>query len=169
MGIVFLGLGSNVGDRLENLKKVIKELKKSSRIEIIKVSSVYETEPWEVENQNWFLNLVLKVESKLPPLKLLDFLEETEKRLGRKSKSDNSPRTVDIDILFYNDWIFHTPQLVVPHPLLHKRRFVLVPLTEIEPELEHPLLHRDVKTILEELEDKAEAKFYKKAEELEGV
>ena len=112
MGIVFLGLGSNVGNRLDNLKKVIKELEKSSRIKILKTSSVYETEPWEVENQSWFLNMVLKVESKLPPLKLLDFLEETEKRLGRKSKSDNSPRTVDIDILFYNDWIFHNSSLV---------------------------------------------------------
>lgn len=169
MGEVFLSLGSNLEDRLENLKKIIKELKKSSRIKILKTSSVYETEPWEVENQGWFLNMVLKVESKLPPLKLLDFLEETEKRLGRKSKSDNFPRLVDIDILFYNDWIFQTPQLVVPHPLLHKRRFVLVPLAEIEPELEHPQLQKEMKTILEESEDKAQVKLYKKVEELGGV
>lgn len=166
MGIVFLSLGSNLEDRLGNLKKAVKVLKKSPKIEITKLSSVYETEPWEVESPNWFLNLVLKTECKLPPLQLLDFLEETEKKLGRKSKSDNSPRTVDIDILFYNDWIFHTPRLVVPHPLLPKRKFVLVPLAEIEPELEHPQLQKDVKTILEELEDNAQVKFYKKAEEL---
>lgn len=166
MGIVFLSLGSNIENRFENLKKALKVLKKSPKIEIEKISSVYETEPWEVESQNWFLNLVLKAECKLPPLQLLDFLEETEKKLGRKSKSDNSPRTVDIDILFYNDWIFHTPGLVVPHPLLHKRRFVLAPLAEIEPELEHPQFHKDIKSVLEELDDKTQVKFYKKAEEL---
>lgn len=167
MGIVFLSLGSNLEDRLVNLKKAVKGLKKSPKIEISKISSVYETEPWEVESPNWFLNLVLKAECKLPPLQLLDFLEESEKKLGRKSKSDNSPRTVDIDILFYNDWIIHTPELVVPHPLLHKRRFVLVPLAEIEPELEHPQLHKDIESVLEELDDKTQVKFYKKAEELE--
>ncbi len=166
MGEVFLSLGSNLENRLENLKKIIGELKKSSRIKILKASSVYETEPWEVQDSSWFLNMVLKIESKLHPLKLLDFLEETEKRLGRKSKSDNSSRSVDIDILFYNDWIFHTPRLVVPHPLLHRRRFVLVPLEEIEPELEHPQLQKEVKTILEDLDDKAQVKLYKKAEEL---
>lgn len=166
MGTVFLSLGSNVENRLENLKKALKVLKKFPKIEITKTSSLYETEPWEVESPNWFLNLVLKVECKLPPLQLLDFLEESEKKLGRKSKSDNSPRTVDIDILFYNDWIFHTPRLMVPHPLLHKRRFVLVPLAEIEPELEHPQLQQDIKSILEDLDDKKQVKFYKKAEEL---
>jgi len=166
LGIVFLSLGSNIENRFENLKKALKVLKKSPKIEIIKLSSVYETEPWEVESPNWFLNLVLKAECKLPPLQLLDFLEETEKKLGRKSKSDNSPRTVDIDILFYNDWIFHTPRLVVPHPLLHKRRFVLAPLAEIEPELEHTQLQQDIKSILENSDDKTQVKFYKKAEEL---
>jgi len=166
LGTVFLSLGSNVENRLENLKKALKVLKKFPKIEITKTSSLYETEPWEVESPNWFLNLVLKVECKLPPLQLLDFLEESEKKLGRKSKSDNSPRTVDIDILFYNDWIFHTPRLMVPHPLLHKRRFVLVPLAEIEPELEHPQLQQDIKSILEDLDDKKQVKFYKKAEEL---
>lgn len=166
MGTVFLSLGSNLEDRLKNLKKTLKVLKKSPKIEISKLSSVYETEPWEVESPNWFLNLVVKTESKLPPLELLDFLEESEKKLGRKSKSDNSPRTVDIDILFYNDWIFHTPRLVVPHPLLLKRRFVLVPLAEIEPELEHPQLQQDIKSILEDTDDKTQVKFYKKAEEL---
>lgn len=167
MGIVFLSLGSNLENRLENLKKALKVLKKSPKIEISKISSVYETEPWEMESPNWFLNLVLKAECKLPPLQLLDFLEESEKKLGRKSKSDNSPRTVDIDILFYNDWIIHTPRLVVPHPLLHKRKFVLAPLAEIEPEWEHPQLHKDIKSILGDLDDKAQVKFYKKAEELE--
>ena len=166
MGIVFLSLGSNIENRFENLKKALKVLKKSPKIEITKTSSVYETEPWEVESPNWFLNLVIKAECKLAPLQLLDFLEESEKKLGRKSKSDNSPRTVDIDILFYNDWIFHTPRLVVPHPLLHKRKFVLVPLAEIEPELEHPQLQQDIKSILEDTDDKAQVKFYKKAEEL---
>ena len=166
MGTVFLSLGSNIEDRFENLKKALKVLKKSPKIEIIKLSSVYETEPWEVESPNWFLNLVLKAECKLPPLQLLDLLEEIEKKLGRKAKSDNSPRTVDMDILFYNDWIFHTPGLVVPHPLLHKRRFVLAPLAEIEPELEHPQFHKDIKSVLEELDDKTQVKFYKKAEEL---
>jgi len=166
LGIVFLSLGSNIENRFENLKKALKVLKKSPKIEIIKLSSVYETEPWEVESPNWFLNLVLKAECKLPPLQLLDFLEESEKKLGRKSKSDNSPRTVDIDILFYNDWIFHTPRLVVPHPLLHKRRFVLVPLAEIEPELEHSQFQQDIKSILGDLDDKKQVKFYKKAEEL---
>ena len=166
MGIVFLSLGSNIENRFENLKKALKVLKKSPKIEIAKTSSVYGTEPWEVESPNWFLNLVIKAECKLAPLQLLDFLEESEKKLGRKSKSDNSPRTVDIDILFYNDWIFHTPRLVVPHPLLHKRRFVLVPLAEIEPELEHSQFQQDIKSILGDLDDKKQVKFYKKAEEL---
>ena len=166
MGTVFLSLGSNLEDRFKNLKKALKVLKRSPKIEITQLSSVYETEPWEVESSNWFLNLVIKAECKLPPLQLLDFLEESEKKLGRKSKSDNSPRTVDIDILFYNDWIFHTPRLVVPHPRLHKRRFVLVPLAEIEPELEHSQFQQDIKSILGDLDDKKQVKFYKKAEEL---
>jgi len=166
LGIVFLGLGSNIEDREKNLKKALKALKKSPKLKIEKISSVYETEPWEMNSPNWFLNLVIKAECRLPPLQLLDFIEETEKKLGRKTKSDNTPRTVDIDILFYNDWIFHTPKLVVPHPLLEKRRFVLVPLAEIEPDWEHPLIQKDIKTILKDLNDKKEVKFFKKPEEL---
>ena len=166
MGVVFLSLGSNLGDKLENIKKGIEKLKKSQKIKILKISSIYETEPWEMETQERFLNLVLKVETGFPPLQLLDFLEELEKKLGRESKSDKHPRSIDMDILFYNDLIFHTERLVVPHPVLHKRKFVLVPLAEIEPELEHPQLHKDIKTILENLEDKAEVKLYQKVEEL---
>ena len=162
LGVVFLGLGSNLGNRLENIKKGIKELKKSKKIKILKISSIYETEPWEMETQERFLNLVVKVETGFPPLQLLEFLEETEKKLGRESKNDKAARTIDIDILFYNDLIFHTERLVVPHPLLHKRRFVLVPLAEIEPELEHPQPHKDIKTILENLDDKSEVKLYQK-------
>ncbi|OGC86242.1 MAG: 2-amino-4-hydroxy-6-hydroxymethyldihydropteridine diphosphokinase [candidate division Zixibacteria bacterium RBG_19FT_COMBO_42_43] len=164
--MVFLGVGSNLGDRLENINNAIAELKKSKKIKILKSSSIYETQPWEVKSPEWFLNLVLKVETGLPPLQLLDFLEKLESKSGRESKSDKHPRSLDIDILFYNDLIFYTERLVVPHPVLHKRRFVLVPLAEIEPELEHPQLHKDIKTILENLEDKAEVRLFQKVEEL---
>ena len=148
---VYLSLGSNLGDREDNLQKAIKLI--SERMHVGKVSSVYETEPVGDASQPRYLNQVCQFFTTLPPAALLALLKGFESQLGRNTPS-GAPRIIDIDILFYGDQVVKTPELAIPHPRLTERAFVLIPLSEVAPAFVHPVNHETVKQLLNELKDK---------------
>ena len=125
--LIYIGIGSNIGNRLDNIKEAISKLKDILRV--TKKSSIYETEPVGNENQDWFLNCVIESETDLNPVDLLDGLRKIEKELGRTGRVKWAPRTIDLDILFFGNSIIEEDNLKIPHPELHKRRFVLLPLS----------------------------------------
>ena len=137
----FLGLGSNVGRRAANLARARRLLARNG-VEALGASSVYETEPVDDPDQPWFLNQVLEVRSELDPPALLRLAKSVEAEMKRTPTVPKGPRTIDIDILLAGALVIETPDLVVPHPRLHLRNFVLVPLSEIAPEIRHPVLGR---------------------------
>ncbi len=143
---VYLGLGSNLGDRMSNLASAVERL--SRKITIKKISSVYETEPVYYKEQPLYLNAVLSAVTELDPFELLNFVKSIESDLGRQPSFRNAPRTIDIDILFYGDQVAETPEITIPHPRIAERAFVLVPLAEIAPRLVHPLLQKRVSELL---------------------
>ena len=142
---VYLGLGSNLGNRRDNLDRALDFL--SQRLRIGKVSSIYDTEPVGNINQPRFLNLVCQVYTTLTPIELLALVKGIENKLGRVSGKSNAPRPIDIDILFYGDQVIETPELIVPHPRLAERAFVLIPLAEIALELVHPVSGKTVEEL----------------------
>jgi len=133
---VYLGLGSNLGDRQVNLERAIERLEE--KLEIVQTSSLYETEPVGYREQPLFLNAVCRATTNLSPFELLHLDKEIETALGRAPSFPNGPRIIDIDILFYGEEVIETPQLTIPHPRLTERAFVLVPLAEVAPYLVHP-------------------------------
>ena len=141
--IVYLALGSNLDNRLANLKQAVAAL--PPQMEVKAKSHVYETPPWGYEDQPRFLNQVIKVITYLEPEPLLKHLKRLEVTLGRKASFQNGPRLIDIDILFYDDLILNTASLVIPHPRLHERGFVLLPLLDINPGLVHPANKKSVR------------------------
>lgn len=147
---IYLGLGSNLGDRMGNLKSAVEKL--SRKVTIKKISSAYETEPLYNTEQPMFLNAVIKGVTALEPPELLSFVKEIESDLGRQPAFRNAPRIIDIDILFYGDRVIQTEELTIPHPRIVERAFVLVPLAEIAPRVVHPQLNRKVSELLSEVE-----------------
>ena len=151
---VYLGLGSNLGDRLGNLYAAIDRL--SENLVICKLSSIYETEPVGYRQQPWFLNAVVSAITIRKPLELLNLTKGIESDLGRKRSFRNAPRTIDIDILFYGNLVIQTGELTIPHPLMIERAFVLIPLAEIVPDFVHPVYKRSVADLLAEVSEPGE-------------
>lgn len=144
--IVYLALGSNLGNRLSNLKEATAAL--PPQMEVKAKSAVYETPPWGYEDQPKFLNQVLKATTYLDPEPLLKHLKRLEVTLGRKETFQNGPRLIDMDILFYDDLILNTRLLVIPHPRLQERGFVLLPLMDLDPDLVHPVSKKSVREMM---------------------
>jgi 2-amino-4-hydroxy-6-hydroxymethyldihydropteridine diphosphokinase len=140
--IVYLSLGSNVGDRETNLRTAIERLAELGTV--VAVSSVYETEPVDFTAQPWFLNCAVALRTHLMPKLFLAKVLGIEQQMGRRRLQPKGPRTIDIDILLFGNSVINTPQLDVPHPAMHQRRFVLEPLTEIAPDVRHPVFKRTV-------------------------
>jgi 2-amino-4-hydroxy-6-hydroxymethyldihydropteridine diphosphokinase len=143
LAIAYLCLGSNLGKRKENLRQALISL--SLEVNLEDVSSIYETEPVGYEEQPLFLNLVCRISTNLPPEELLHLVKDIETKMGRVPNGQiDSPRLIDIDILFYNSEIMETENLTIPHPRLKDRAFVLIPLAEIDPDLIHPKLGKSI-------------------------
>jgi 2-amino-4-hydroxy-6-hydroxymethyldihydropteridine diphosphokinase len=147
--IVYVSLGSNLGDRESNLRTAISHF--SELGEVIKTSSFYETEPVEFTEQPWFLNCAVELETSLTPEGLLHGLLAIEQTMGRKRLQAKGPRLIDLDILLFNELTLKSPGLTIPHPALHERRFVLEPLAEIASQAKHPVLTKSIRELLEML------------------
>ncbi len=152
--IAYLGLGSNVGDRYLNLRSAIKLLNSSFDCQIEEVSSVYETKPFGITDQENFFNAVVKIKTVLDHFGLFAKVKEIEKIIGRKVRRTWGPREIDIDILFFNDLIFSNEIITLPHKGVINRDFVIVPLIEIEPDFIHPVFNKKLKEYLEYLDEK---------------
>lgn len=146
MHVTYLGLGSNIGDRLQNLQAAINALEPD--VHPVECSPVYETPPWGFLDQPNFLNQVVKAETELSPGELLRYLKEIEKDLGRQDSFLNGPRKIDLDIIFFDDAVIESPPITIPHPRMDDRGFVLLPLADLAPEFKHPVLDLSVQDML---------------------
>jgi 2-amino-4-hydroxy-6-hydroxymethyldihydropteridine diphosphokinase len=155
MAVVYLGIGSNLGDKKNNCLKALDGLSERGVV-ITKRSSFYMTKPWGIEEQPDFVNMALEVETEIPPEELLDILKVIEKEMGRRDGIRWGPRLIDLDILLYGDITVQSESLVIPHPLLHKRDFVLLPLTEIAPEAVHPALKMTISELKKRYDDETD-------------
>ncbi|MFZ0283007.1 MAG: 2-amino-4-hydroxy-6-hydroxymethyldihydropteridine diphosphokinase [Bacteroidales bacterium] len=159
--VVFLGLGTNLGDRETILNEAIEHLIKSAG-DVISLSAIYETEPWGFQSENKFLNMVVGLRTMLNPDALLKRVMNIEAKLGRiRTGEGYSSRTIDIDILLYNDLVINKPDLKIPHPLIRERRFVLVPLCDVAPDLVHPVFKKTIASLLKECKDDIQVKWFK--------
>ena len=151
--LAYIGFGSNIGDRLKHLQNAIHALSKTEGINLREISSVYKTDPVGYEAQGQFLNGAAAIQTSLSPLSLLHTLKDIEIAIGRQHRIRWGPREIDLDILIYGNLCVQTEKLVIPHPEMHLRDFVLVPLVEIAPDLVHPVFQESIQTLLERLED----------------
>ena len=151
--IAYIGIGSNVGDKARQCEQGISEIQKLDRHRLLARSSLYKTQPIGYTEQDWFINLVIKIETEMDAPALLSSLKEIESQFGRVKTLRWGPRTIDLDILFFDAHQIQTDELTVPHPLIQDRQFVLVPLAEIDPNLTHPVLKKTVKELLERLKE----------------
>lgn len=156
MNRLFLITGGNIGDRKTNLETAAALIQKQIG-KIIRLSAVYETEAWGITNQPAFYNQVLEIETLLSAREVLDLILKIEEQMGRKRSIKNAARNIDIDILFFNNEIINEHNLTIPHPEIINRRFVLLPLLELEPQKIHPVLHKSIQELLSETKDKLEA------------
>ena len=150
----YICVGSNLGDKLENCRRGVARLTRDASSRLVEESTVYQTEPVDYRDQDWFVNYAVKIETLLEPMDLLDRLKSIESEVGRiRSSVRFGPRVLDMDIIFYDELVMDHGMLVIPHPRMHKRRFVLKPLCDIDPLIYHPVLGRTVQSLLEELDE----------------
>ena len=150
---VYISVGSNLGNKLENCGQGIQSLT-CCDARLIAQSPIYQTEPVDYSDQDWFINLVVKFETSLDPFQLLDRMQSIQRKAGRIQQPVRfGPRILDLDILFYDNVVLNSAQLMIPHSRMHKRRFVLQPLCDINPTIIHPVLKKDVQSLLEDLDD----------------
>lgn len=162
MAIVYLSLGSNLGDRLSYVQQATSILGTTKDIQIVSASSFYETEPWQMDSNNWFVNAVIQISTALSPEELLAVIQRIENQLGRErnGKRVYTDRTIDIDILFYDNKILKTQDLVIPHQFFHRRACILVPMLEIAQDFIHPLFNKSVSVLYDELENPEQVTLY---------
>ena len=155
MAIVYLSLGSNIGDRVGYIQQATSLLGASEKINIVTTSSFYETEPWGMDSDNWFVNAVVQITTTLSPESLLDECQRIEQQLGRKKINQQaySDRTIDIDIIFYDKLILNNERLTIPHKYFHKRVFMLFPMLEIAEDFVHPFFGKTVESLYEAIEE----------------
>lgn len=158
MALVYLGLGSNIGDRVGYIQQATSLLGGDENIKIVSTSSFYETEPWHFSSENWFVNAVIAISTPLYPYQLLKVCQRVENQLGRtRTSNEYEDRTIDIDILFYDNQVIDEvndgQRLVVPHERIHQRAFMLVPMLEIAPGFVHPVLKKSITDIYDEIDD----------------
>lgn len=152
--IAFIGIGSNVGNRIENIRKAVSSISENKEVELISVSSVYESLPFGNHNQQNFYNAVIKIQTSLPYFKLFDILKKIELKLGRISREHWGPREIDLDILLFDDLILSDDVLTLPHKGMHLRDFVLLPLAEIDKSAVHPVLKISVSELLNQIQER---------------
>jgi len=158
----YIAVGSNLGDRLSNCQKGISELTKKTNSQLIRLSDFYQTQPMYIEDQDWFINGVFSIQTKYSPHELFHSIKETEILLGRDLTAKRyGPRVLDLDILMMDNLIINTQNLNIPHPRLHERRFVLQPLSDIAAEIVHPILNKNIKELLIDLNDDQKVYRYK--------
>jgi len=162
MSKAYLCVGSNIGDRVGYLQQANILLKDTAGINVLASSSIYETEPVEIKDQEWFINAVLEIETTVDASSLLQECLRIEKQLGRDRSSEKrwGPRTLDLDILFYGKEILSSESLQIPHPRMHERAFTLVPMLELNPDFEHPIIKKTIFEIHDELTDPEEVYLY---------
>ncbi len=163
--LIYLSLGSNLGDRAANLERAIEALSEIG-VRVLRRSSTYETEPVDFLSQPWFLNCVVKAETSLVPRALLNELQAIERKLGSRKLVPRGPRIVDLDVLFYETAVIHEAGMEIPHPRLAERRFVLVPLVEIAPGLCHPVLRKTAAELLSATQDRSVVRIW---QQLQGA
>ena len=151
--MIYLALGSNIGDKLHFINSAVEEVSKLKNTKVLRSSSIYKTEPWGIKTQDEFLNSVLEIESELNPEELLAKLHMIEIVLGRKNREKWFKREIDIDILFYNDVVMKNDNINIPHPEIRNRKFVLVPLCELNPGFIHPVLKSTLENLLKNSKD----------------
>jgi len=162
MALVFLSLGSNKGDRLSQIQQAVNFLTADNSINLVASSAFYETEPWGLKNQQWFVNAAIAIRTELQPVELLRICQSIEAKLGRNRELEQKwgERSIDIDILFYDDLILKNEILEIPHKHVHQRAFALVPLLEICPNFVHPVLKKSILELHEALEDPEDVFLY---------
>ena len=162
MARAYLSLGSNIGDRARNIAGAIDGLRKRG-VGVVRQSSLYETEPVDFLDQDWFLNSVAEIETELGAEELMRLLLAVERSMGRERRIPKGPRSIDIDVLLYGDTIVRSPELKIPHPRMTERRFVLAPLAEIAPDVRHPVFQKTIAELLALTPDQSEVRRYDSA------
>lgn len=151
----YICVGSNIGNKLENCKKGVDELIKSGSVTLKTQSPYYKTDPVDYLDQDWFINYVIKIETSLDPFELLNRLKSIQKNAGRNNDAIRfGPRILDLDIIFFDDSVINSENLIIPHPRMHKRCFVLKPFCDIDPEIIHPVFEKNIKYLLDNIDDK---------------